>query len=938
MRSVFTARSVAMARVPLTPIPSAPTSGLLAEGIFLASRSLEQVGPSPRAAPARAAYALRAATRTTPNGVWCAAGVAAFDGPNAAPIRWNERHRTTTLPAPDWLLAVADHLLDGALPGLAVTSNNLAVRRGERWEAAHPGVDGDTLLGSVAATDLSDWLLATCAEHTSVHDLLAHIHRRYPDADEAKAHTALTQLIRTGLLLTDLLPEDLRADPLHHLVQRLGKRHHASTALAELRDLLSRADTHQAGSSQRLALLQRARTLADEFHVVERPLIVDTTMDGALRLPTGIGARAAEAASLLWRIGHRTGPLESWTRRFTDLYGRQRLVPLLEAVDPAVGVGPPASEDAMGAGSNLDDKRARHLAALYTDALARGRPEIALTDHDIRQLHSPGGAPPPPTGEIHVRLVGQSDGALTLVVGPHAAQDAGSAAARLGHLLPGLLPLTTPEAVAGRPVPAEIVCRPLTARAAGLTSASGTLAHRIPVGVPARDGDLRPADLAIASTDTHLILWSRQLAAPVRPVLLSRIARNLLPPAAQLLHLLGHAGERPWHPFSWAPALPYAPYTPRVTFRGTVLTPQRWRMPDDLTQAAGRRTAWRTRLEEWISHVQPPVPDLVLAEESDRHLLIDLTRPGHREILRRTVAAGTRILAEALGYAPLQAPLKGSRGRHLLELVVPLDRRVTDPAAPTLSPRTGARPLRSDHTSIRDGWISVALAVPVRHQDAALVQLPNLPDTLLSYWLRYHNAALGPHLRVRARAHTAAGRTELLDLLTGWAAQLADQRLSDGLLHTEPYLRETQRYGGTKAIETAEAAFAADSGLALSTLHLDQSARLILAARTIKTIATTLAPAQAKDAARAEALAVADRRQRDSLRVRTPEPTETTLPHAIQGAHRAVLHDLAGLLKREVAPGVASDLIHMHCNRLLGLDAGAERIARSLALDLLHRS
>lgn len=38
------------------------------------------------------------------------------------------------------------------------------------------------------------------------------------------------------------------------------------------------------------------------------------------------------------------------------------------------------------------------------------------------------------------------------------------------------------------------------------------------------------------------------------------------------------------------------------------------------------------------------------------------------------------------------------------------------------------------------------------------------------------------------------------------------------------------------------------------------------------------------------------------------------------------------------ATAVASDVIHMHCNRLLGgLDASAERIARSLALDLLHR-
>jgi thiopeptide-type bacteriocin biosynthesis protein len=936
MRSVFTARSTAMARIPLTPAAGTPPRGLLAEGVFLASRSLDSAAPTPRAATARTAYAVRAATRTTPNSVWSAAGIAVLGSTSSACIAWGGEHRTHTVPAPPWLLAVADRHLEAALDRLTVCANNLSVRRGSRWQAVHPGTDGRAaVLGSVAATDLSDWVVATCSAGITVQDLIARIHRRYPTADRSKARTALAHLVRTGLLLTDLLPEDLRVDPLQHLADRLGTQHPLSPALLELRAQLHEADRHRAGSNRRLQLLRQARALADDLHLVEHPFTVDTVLTDTLRIPATVGERAAEAASLLWHIGHRTGPLQQWTRRFTELFGRTRLVPLLEAVDPVAGVGPPAPEDAIGAGSALDGGRARHLAALHSNALVRGLLEIALSDDDVRQLLAGGDSVPPATAEIHVRLVRQPDGTFTLVVGPHAAQDAGSAAARMSHLLPVLRPAPTPPGV-GQAVVAEIVCRPLTGRTAALTSECGTLAHRIPVGVPPRDGDLLPEDLAIASTGIGLVLWSRQLGAPVRPVLLSRITRDLLPPAAQLLHLLGHAGERPWHPFTWTHVLPYASYTPRVTFRGTVLAPQRWTLPDALIRAAVRRETWTAHLEAWIAAARPQLPGTVLAEESDRHLLIDLTDPEHREILRRSVAAGARTLAEAIGYTPDHAPVEAPGGRHLLELVVPLDRRSPPPAPVSLSPRTGARPRRSDHMTTRDGWVSVALAVPAVHQDAALAQLPPLPGTRLSYWLRYRTDALGPHLRVRAHS-TAASPMEVFDALSDWAAKLADQGLSDGLLHMEPYLRETRRYGGEAAIERAEQVFAADSALALGSLHLDEIGRLVLAARTIQAIATTLCPSGAHEAARGAALTAFERPRREQARALTGKPSDADPFSTREQAHRAALSSLAAALAPHVATAVTSDVIHMHCNRLLGLDAGAERIARSLALDLLHR-
>ena len=335
---------------------------------------------------------------------------------------------------------------------------------------------------------------------------------------------------------------------------------------------------------------------------------------------------------------------------------------------------------------------------------------------------------------------------------PQASQDAGSAAGRFARWLPQLLDFTVATGSAGEPVRAEIVCRPRTVRTAALAPETGSCPYRIPVGVPVRPGDLNLADLAVAFTGNHLILWSHQLNRPVTPMLFSRITRDLLPPVARLLHLLGHAGERPWHPWSWGTAS--VPYTPRITYRDVVLAPQRWALPRDLAAAASHRITWRSRLNQWLTGACPRVPTHVVAEESDRHLLLDLTDNDHKEILRRIVAAGTRTVAEPLGYAHDELPVEGSSGRHPLELVIPLRRRATPPP-PILDPRTALRPRSSDTVGPAQGWLSAALAIPARHQDEALRQLPSATDARLIYWLRYRTPALGPHLRLRFHADPA---------------------------------------------------------------------------------------------------------------------------------------------------------------------------------------
>ncbi|MFJ8628573.1 lantibiotic dehydratase [Kitasatospora sp. NPDC093550] len=926
MRSRLVPDLVALARLPLLAADSTKAGGeLTAEGLFLASRDLDG---APGGELARAAYDLRARTRTTPNGVWAAATTAHLTAGQPL-LLLGEEHRCITLPNPAWLAAVADRALDlpNALDHLRLFANLTAMQRGTVLEAEHPGPDGTAQLGTARVTEVSSWLMRECCRTggAPAGRIVSAALDRWPAADDAQVRAAITALVRTGLLLTDLLPADPADDPLGHLAAKLPPAAGLRAELADLRALLADADHHRPGAPERLHLLHAARRAADAIHPTDRPLTCDTIAEADLRLPATVGWEAARAVNTLWRIGHRTAPLQTWTAKFREAYGPHRLVPLLEAVDPATGIGPAGPEDAIGARSDLDDRRIQLLLGMLLTATAQGE-QVELTEEMVDALAHHGDGRPPRTAEAHVGVREDGDGRLALAIGTHAAQDAGSAAGRLARYLPSL----APEQQAGAdPVLAEIVCRPLTASTGALAVESGRAAYRIPLGLPLTDSrDLDPRTLHITTTPAgHLTLYSTTLGRTVRPVLLSRITRALLPPAAQLLHLIGHADERPWHPWSWGPAA-LAPYTPRVTYRSTVLAPQRWLLPQDLHELVDHRDRWHAHLDNWLSRTTMPVPQQVVIEESDRHLPIDLADPDHRELLRRSVRRGCRAVSEVL---PGQPPVTGLDGRHHLELVIALRQQQRVEQLEPLDPRAAARARAADTHLPGDTWLSLALPAAVRHQDAILTELPSYPAAL-SYWLRYTTPDLGPHLRLRYH-----GAPELLaevqQGLTGLAELLAERHLTTGRLSAAPYQQETQRYGGPGAIGAAERVFAADSALSRAALVLGDDQRLILAAHIAAAIARTL---NTPTAARPHPLAVDLRRRREGLRA---ECRTAAVPDDLTGPWNTLLDALTAYrphLADEVAPLCASDLIHMHCNRLLGTDRDREQVARSLATDLLR--
>lgn len=311
---------------------------------------------------------------------------------------------------------------------------------------------------------------------------------------------------------------------------------------------------------------------------------------------------------------------------------------------------------------------------------------------------------------------------------------------------------------------------------------------------------------------------------------------------------------------------------------------------------------------------------------------LDLRQADDRELLRRYVRRGLAAVTARPGGDQTAAVLPGPDGDHLLELVVCLDRTV-----PATAPAVAAHPVRhpGEGLCLPGGhWLSLVVQAPAACHEQILRSLEVWADKIPDcwdrwFWLRYHDSLHGEHLRVRFHADPAEVCGVVLPSLSRWAADLQLKRLISGFC-IEPYDQEIERYGGPAAITAAERFFDADSRLALTVLSAtrQEEERLAIAANAAAVIAGRIGNGAVSLRWRLDRVS---HRRANALSARARDAAARPFPPV----WNAALNTYAAELASPPSAGIASDLIHMHCNRLV---PGSEHIVRALAADLIaHR-
>ncbi|MEU1055433.1 lantibiotic dehydratase [Streptomyces sp. NPDC005876] len=622
-------------------LASVPADPLLAEALDLASPSLSalvrrvaergaagvRAGQLRRAALAVLRYDIRRRTRPTPFGLFAGVSAGRFD--STAELEHGSGHRTRTHVDMQWLTRIGHRLENdpAVLSALTVQAHQALSVRGDRVVLTASSDQGVRLTEggearatvSVRRTPVVARALAESAAPLPYEELVRRTAGAFPGAPTDRVRALLAELVRQELLVTGLRPPLDGGDPLGHVLGLLAgvtdpapETRRVHEALREIDEARRVYDGRPVGLGR--AELDRLLRLTRSVEPDDTPVHIDTRLDTGLHLPYAVREVVERAMGVMWRLSRpKLGlfALRDYHRRFLDVYGADRLVPVLDLLDESTGLGAPGGygwPNSEAPPVPPDDprtaRRDRAMARLVATAQRTGAREVVVGDEDLAELCHDTADPADLQGsaEVTVQVVAPSvealdEGEFRVYLAPSpGSHRAGATFARFADQHPDWRPAfaalhrDSPVHVQDA-VPVDLAFRTRSGRAANLAHTVPATGRRIGVGVPDVTGggveELRLSDIGVGAALDRLTAVHLPTGREIVPVLGNMVsAPAQAPNAVRLLWEIGLEGQRLWEPWNWGP-LADAPFVPRVRYGDFVLACAVWRL-DTLRTHAGR--------------------------------------------------------------------------------------------------------------------------------------------------------------------------------------------------------------------------------------------------------------------------------------------------------------------------------------------------------------
>lgn len=892
-------------------LAAAARDGRLMEAIRIASPSLANeivkavavphsqllLGPMQGMLRSVMRYRIRMASRATPFGAFSATSAVCFHGKEEDIVHGrpgDPEFRTVTDARMGWLYEVVRRLEADAdvLEHLNVDQHPLALQRGRRVYLPEGGGEGGAFR-ALTLTPPIQAILNGCASGRTVRGLQEMVSAQFPGITEHAARAAVAKLLAHGFLVSSLWPSHASQRPLGELLMKLGNLPDEVLdhvwlygRLVEIKALCDAYDRRPFGQGH--PALVRLTGAVRNVVSSSTSIHVDLVTDRECALPRAVADEAEAAIELLWRLSadrSSNTAMRYYHREFVERYGTQRLIPVLELLDPARGLDAPygyrwpPSAARPTRGTSTHPLRGEHeyfLQSIYHRAIRNGLHEIILTKADfppaVRMAPT---LPPPPSCEFRFHLSASSsaalrDGRFVLTAAPLPfVHVAAASSGRFASLIANgvdesraeLRAVMTDDEIA---LHASLVYQPRTAAAADITRSTTRLAARLDVSAlpPHDDVGMRLGlhEVGIAADERLLYAvhmpTGRRLVA-IDPTLVQTATEA--PNAVRFLHEVAQCAVQAPLPWTWG-SLVTAPALPRVRVGRTVLSPRQWRMAQLSLLAKSDCTSaqWQDALARWRLNFRVP-EQVIIASEGDQRLAIDLTDESHCCLARDEVRKdGALRVLELPGDGEYYDWVTGrdrsdpgSINGEVREIIVDAVTRRPEVTTPVEATSFGAAlpNTTGDRSSVLGGeWLYVKVHTPLAWMDHFIVdELDSFIRSVLTlkvvdrwFFIR-HVSDGGPHLRLRFHANDDAMYQKVLPRIGSWVSKCRSRGLvSQASVHE--YEPEWERYGGPACQESVELVFTADSEHCLQMLRMrDDNATDIpidhLAAMTVAALA-----------------------------------------------------------------------------------------------------
>ena len=388
-------------------------------------------------------YYARMCDRCTPFGLFAGVSVGEVRGETRLRLAGRERYRRRSVLDLEQVSRLVRALLkgEGVRKQLRYRPNDTLAAVPGGYQYVEAQVRGGEVKHEIAFLEADEALSAALEERSGEPRPLSDFHAALaagitdPEVRDADIEEYLDDLIEAQVLLPELIPAVVGADPLDQIIESLE----AGEALSEtarrvrrLREELDRLDKHGVGAPpEAYAAVDTVWSGDLGQKTTERLLQVDMFKEaGDLRLSEEVVEEVLRGAEPLLRLaGPAADSLRDLKQRFRERY-ESREVPLAEAFDPERGLGAPGPDlrphvpgspllagldiGAAGGRGNVAERDGARgaLAARLLDLGAEIPANLELDDELLKRLAPAEGGTLPDALAIHFDLVANSEEAV----------------------------------------------------------------------------------------------------------------------------------------------------------------------------------------------------------------------------------------------------------------------------------------------------------------------------------------------------------------------------------------------------------------------------------------------------------------------------------------------------------------------------------------------
>ena len=670
-------------------------------------------------------------------------------------------------------------------------------------------------------------------------NLINQLQDEYPQANKQQFEGMVVGLFKQEFLISELRPPLTISNPFEYLIEKVKKLSQVDKVEDSLLNIQNKIEAYDhlpvgEGTYYYIDLVRQMKKLND----VKNTLQVDMAISAEqAELNTMVGEEVAKAAECLFKLSTHDKdqtPLSQYRKEFLERYGYAREVPVLELLDEEVGIGAPATYKYPNSTRNDNPRYATKerdelLMKLIQESILEGNKEIVLDDETVSQLAINEVITEylPDSIELYTEIIASSpeaidNGDFRVVLGSILGSNGiGKTFGRFLDFM-GEDTKSSIKQVYGEQEQkpstayAEISYLPRYGRSANVALIDGLREYEISLGTNSSSNatKLPLNDIVVGATRNRFYLKSLTLDQEIKVSTGHMLNSNTFPNVYRFMREVSVEREHQFEPFNWG-MTKLSTYLPRLRYRKTILSPAQWYIkPEDISLEQGENfyQCFRTWAKKWT------LPRYVYMIIFDNKILLDTQKEEHvEEIIHNLKQNQTVQLNESIGGSE-DRWVVGPEGQHVMECVFPLVSQKRNTANPDPIPDRlfEVEDLKEErYRKIGSDWLYYNIYIGENSQnDFILKELYPFAEDLIAeglcdqwFYMRYKDPH--DHLRIRFHGDPQTLILQVIPRVIEW-----EKRSNNGVIQRmtiDSYIREVERYGGPNLISLAEEIFYRDS-------------------------------------------------------------------------------------------------------------------------------